>query len=53
VGAIFAPIIRPYVPPVVNPPVARVRPYVPYVAPNPVIIPPPAILPKKDEKNGN
>jgi len=53
VGAIIAPIPHPFAPLVVRPPVARVRPYVPYVAPNPVIIPPPAILPKKDEKNGN
>jgi hypothetical protein len=50
VGAMIAPIPHPFAPPVVRPPVARVRPYVPYVAPNPVIIPPPVILPKKEEK---
>lgn len=60
IGAMIAPIPRPYIPPVVNPPVTRVRPYVPYVAPNPIIIPPSIILPnlpnkkhEKDEKNGN
>ena len=53
VGVMMAPTPRPYIPPVTNPPAAKVRPYVPYVAPNPIIIPPPVILPKKDEKNGN
>ena len=53
VGAFIAPIPHPFVMPVIRQPIPRVRPYVPYVAPNPVIIPPPVILPKKDEKNGN